>query len=133
MRYDKEIKFDETLVGYGHEDTLFGLMLKDKHVPIVQINNPIYHLGLKSTHHFLESAHEAVKNLAMLIRTGKVDRNINLYKAYRAIKMIGLEKRLYKKLDKRRNYYLNQLYSSEPELKKLDKLKLLWLMEEMRS
>lgn len=129
----EEIKFDESLTGYGHEDTLFGIDLKKKHVPVKYIHNPIYHLGLKSTHHFLESAHEAVKNLAYLIKSGKVDKNISLFKAWRTVSFLGLQNKIFKKLDKNRNYYVNQLYSSEPELKNLDKLKLLWLMEEMKT
>ncbi len=127
------VTFNEDLVKYGHEDTLFGQDLKKHHVPVVQLDNPVLHLGLKSTHHFIESTHHAVENLAYLIKNDMADRNITLYKAYRTISFLRLEKKVYKKLDKHRNYYLNQLYSTDPELKKLDKLKLLWLMEEMRK
>ncbi|MES2628947.1 MAG: glycosyltransferase [Bacteroidota bacterium] len=129
----EKVSFNEDLVKYGHEDTLFGQHLKQHKIPILQIENPVLHLGLKGTHHFIESTHHAVENLAYLIKQGLADKTITLYKAYRTLSFLRLEKKMFKKLDRNRNFYLNQLYSSDPDLRKLDKLKLLWLMEEMRK
>lgn len=38
--------FDETIVRYGHEDTLFGKSLKDDGVDILHIDNPLMNCGL---------------------------------------------------------------------------------------
>lgn len=127
------VRFNEDLVKYGHEDTLFGQELKQNKIPVIQLDNSVLHLGLKGTHHFIESTRHAVENLAYLIKNNLADKDISLYKAYKTISFLRLEKKVFKKLDKNRNYYLNQLYSTEPELKKLDKLKLLWLIEAMRG
>lgn len=129
----ESIKFDENITGYGHEDTLFGQALKARGVEILHMDNPVLHMGLKTTHHFLESTQQAIHNLAYMIRNGLADKSISLYRAYRTIAILRLEAKFYRKFDRNRNYYLNQLYSTEPDLKKLDKLKLLWLMEEMKK
>ena len=128
-----DIKFNEEITGYGHEDTIFGLDLKARKIPIIHIDNPISHLGLKTAHHFLESAHHAVKNLAKLYRQNKVDSSIKLVKAYKTICLLGLKNKIRKKLDRDRNFFINQLHTSHPDLKKLDKLKLLWLIEEVEK
>ncbi len=126
-----EIKFNEEIVGYGHEDTMFGIDLKERKILIKHIDNPISHLGLKTAHHFLESTHHAVKNLAKLYKDGKVDNSIKLVKAYRTVYLLGLRNKIRKKLDRERNFFVNQLHSPHPDLKKLDKLKLLWFIEEV--
>ncbi len=41
-----QIRFDESLVQYGHEDTLFGFELKKKGIPVIHIQNPLIHTGL---------------------------------------------------------------------------------------
>jgi len=47
------IKLNEELNGYGHEDTLLGLELKIKQIPILHIDNPLCHIGLESVDEFL--------------------------------------------------------------------------------
>ena len=44
-----QIRFDESLVHYGHEDTLFGFELKKKGIPVIHIQNPLIHIGLEIT------------------------------------------------------------------------------------
>ena len=38
--------FDETITHYGHEDTLFGLVLKKEGIKILHIDNPLMNCGL---------------------------------------------------------------------------------------
>lgn len=58
-----QVKFDENIEGYGHEDTLFGLSLKDKGIPIKHIDNPLVHFGLEGNRDFMDKTEEAVLNL----------------------------------------------------------------------
>lgn len=60
--FDK-VKFDETLVRYGHEDTLFGIELEKAQIKIKHIGNPVLHLGLKTAKEFLKGEREAIRNL----------------------------------------------------------------------
>ena len=63
--FDK-VKFDERIVGYGHEDTLFGYFLEQKKVSIEHIDNPVLNLHLDSNTVFLEKTKNAVQNLLFI-------------------------------------------------------------------
>jgi glycosyltransferase involved in cell wall biosynthesis len=68
--YEK-VKFDENIVGYGHEDTLFGLELLGRNITIRHIDNPLIHLGLESASDFLKKTENGIVNLhriEMLLR-----------------------------------------------------------------
>jgi glycosyltransferase involved in cell wall biosynthesis len=64
---DKELliknPFDETIKGYGHEDTLFGIQLLSRDVRIQHIDNPLIHLGLEDASVFIAKTEKAVANL----------------------------------------------------------------------
>lgn len=60
------LKFNENLTQYGHEDTLFGLLLKEKKIPIVHIFNPVVHIGLDNKKAFFQKQEKAIENLVYL-------------------------------------------------------------------
>lgn len=62
-----QIKFNEKLHGYGHEDTLFGYELKKRNIKIHHIDNPVIHLGLETTDEFLKKTRNGISNLLRLI------------------------------------------------------------------
>ena len=62
----REIPFHEKLVGYGHEDSLFGYELYSKGIDIRHIDNPVRHGQLETNAEFLAKTEEAVRNLAMI-------------------------------------------------------------------
>lgn len=91
----QKIQFDESIVKYGHEDTLFGLELKKSGIPVRHINNPVYHIGLEIASEFLRKTSESIDNLLTLLNEGKIRpkdiKSIRLLKAYnnlRKFKMI---------------------------------------------
>ena len=55
--------FDAELKTYGHEDTLFDIMLKERKVKIKHIDNPVVHLGLKPFDKFISDIESATRNL----------------------------------------------------------------------
>jgi len=61
-----EIQFDDSLRQYGHEDTLFGMELKSRSIPIIHIDNPLQHIGLEPTEVSLEKSKKAMQNLLFL-------------------------------------------------------------------
>ena len=61
-----DIQFEESIEGYGHEDTLFGIALKQRQIPILHLNNPLTHIGLEAAEVFLKKQKEAIKNLYVL-------------------------------------------------------------------
>jgi len=59
----EKVKFNEDLVGYGHEDTLFGLELRGQGIIIQHIDNPLIHLGLENASDFLKKTENGIANL----------------------------------------------------------------------
>lgn len=57
------IKFNEAIVDYGHEDSLFGASLDQHNYEIRFIDEPCYHLGLYTNRDFVERSHTAIKTL----------------------------------------------------------------------
>lgn len=60
------IQFDESIKGYGHEDTLFGEQLRNLSVELLHIDNELEHLGLVPASVFMDKADTAVHNLVKL-------------------------------------------------------------------
>jgi glycosyltransferase involved in cell wall biosynthesis len=88
------IQFDESLVQYGHEDTLFGFELKKNGIPLIHIQNPLIHMGLEITREFLRKTSEGIENLVILIIQGKIDRegfeDIKILRTYNKLNRFGL-------------------------------------------
>ena len=61
------IRFNELLKNYGHEDTIFGLELKERSVAILHIDNPLYHLGIDANKVYLQKTRQGVLNLKILL------------------------------------------------------------------
>ena len=121
----QKIPFNENVMGYGHEDTLFGYDLFKNSIPITHIDNPFYHIGLDENKAFLTKSIHAVKNLSKLIHNEKIDHpfafnHIKLYKTYyklRSLKMLGLVHRIIKPRLKRIE---NNLLKPSPNLRMFD-------------
>ena len=59
----KTVEFDETLSGYGHEDTLFGLELMEHGITVKHIDNPLRHEVVATNDKFLKQTENAIDNL----------------------------------------------------------------------
>ena len=66
------ICFDESLVKYGNEDTLFGIELKKHQIKTIHIHNPLYHEGLDRNEVFFEKIKTGISNLIQLIDEKKI-------------------------------------------------------------
>lgn len=62
----EENPFDESILSYGHEDTLFGFQLYIKGIECHHIDNPIKNDDLVDNHVFLVKTKDAVSNLWMI-------------------------------------------------------------------
>jgi len=77
-----ELKFEETLKEYGHEDTLFGIELKNKGIEVLHIDNPVVHIGVETNAIFLEKQVKALTNMASLLKQGHDLNTVSLYVFY---------------------------------------------------
>ena len=57
------INFNEEIPNLRHEDTLFSLDLKKEKIFIDHIDNPVIHLGLDTSKHFITKSEEAIDAL----------------------------------------------------------------------
>ncbi|MBB3187267.1 glycosyltransferase family 2 protein [Microbacter margulisiae] len=65
------IRFDESITTYGHEDTLFGHELRTHLQPYIHINNPLIHDGIEDNETFIRKTEESIISLLSLSKTGK--------------------------------------------------------------
>ncbi|MBI2281376.1 MAG: glycosyltransferase [Bacteroidetes bacterium] len=127
------IKLDETLQGYGHEDTLLGIALKTKQIPILHINNPLCHIGLESVDEFLQKTREGIQNLVLLIQSEQVDNSIKLYRYYGLVRKIGVENKVLEYYIKNKIKIEQKLKGEKPNLRWFDIYKLGYLISLMKA
>lgn len=68
----KTLQFDEAVQGYGYEDLLYAFELKKAEIKIMHIDNPVIHLGLEINTDFIRKTENAINNLAILYKSGKI-------------------------------------------------------------
>lgn len=92
------IQFDERLINYGHEDTLFGYELKKRNIEIAHIDNPILNGDLESNENYIANTEKAIENLVLLLKIVEYDKTFiedvtllrTYYKGYPFRKLIQL-------------------------------------------
>ena len=72
----KMIQFNEKLVEYGHEDTLFGFELKKRNIHIIHIENPILNGDLDSNEIYIKHTEEAISNLIHILKITDYDKEL---------------------------------------------------------
>jgi glycosyltransferase involved in cell wall biosynthesis len=86
----EKVKFNETLLGYGHEDTLFGFELTQNTISIAHIDNPVLNKNLDDNPAFLNKTNEGLKSLLQVLEivnhNEQFTHNIKLLVAYQRIK-----------------------------------------------
>ena len=71
-----QIRFCNEICDYGHEDTLFGLALKYRKIPVLHIDNKLIHTGLEPTPAYLRKIKTSLFTLSRLDE--KIQRRINI-------------------------------------------------------
>jgi glycosyltransferase involved in cell wall biosynthesis len=129
--------FNETLVGYGHEDTLFGFELKINKVAVKHIKNPVIHLGLDDKIVFLEKNRQGIKNLIRIYHSllgdkdfVKMIRLLGIYNKVRIWKLTWLVVRIFSLLEKALE---RNLLGPTPKLIFFDFYKLGYFCKEINS
>ena len=61
-----QISFDETM-HFGYEDAWWGIRLKQEAIPLIHIENPVYHLSTDTSAAYLEKIRRSVNNLSQHI------------------------------------------------------------------
>ena len=119
-----EIGFDESLKQYGHEDTVFGLELKKRGVPIHHLNNPLRHTGLETASVFLRKSEQAIENLLMLMQKHELQAEIKLLRYFVKTQKWGLHPFIYLWFYFFRSFLKARLLGANPNLRTFDLYKL---------
>lgn len=82
----EKIPFNENLINYGQEDTLFGIELNLYNIKIDIINNPVLNGHLEQNKVYLEKNILSIENLIQLILSEEISKktgkSIKLYQSY---------------------------------------------------
>lgn len=104
------IKFDERITKYGHEDTLFGHELAKNNIEITHIDNSVLNGDIETNEVFLEKTKYGIINLIHILNFLNYDKefvkNVSLLNYYEKSKSVrGLQSLLFK-IFKRPIYFL---------------------------
>ena len=84
------VLFDDRLIGYGHEDTLFGFNLKKKGIQIHHIENPVMNKILDSNESFLSKTEEGIVSLVTILTF-----DYNILEFINQVRLLSFYKRLF--------------------------------------
>jgi glycosyltransferase involved in cell wall biosynthesis len=86
--------FDEQLVRYGHEDTLFGFRMKQEGIAVCHEENPVLNAELDNNRVFLEKTEEGIRNLVLILNRLEYPdafmEEVSLLRAYATLQKRGL-------------------------------------------
>jgi len=68
----EKYRFDERIRKYGHEDTLWGMLLWKNKKVVLHIDNPVWHDDNTSDAEFVLKTEEAIDNLIELLKIGVI-------------------------------------------------------------
>lgn len=126
------IPFEERLLQYGHEDTLFGLQLETAGVDILHLDNPIEHIGLEKTTVFLDKTKKAIQNLVFLAKAYP-EMQTRLLQVARRFQRLRLDGLLLRRFRRKAEKWEQKLQEKQPDLTIFDLWKLGVLLEEMHK
>lgn len=88
-RVFEKVKFDERIVNYGHEDTLFGYELMKHNIEISHIENPVLNGDIEDNAEYLKKTEIGIINLVQILHylddNPEFIRNVALLNVYRKI------------------------------------------------
>ncbi len=83
----KQVRFDEAM-HIGYEDTYFGILLEQKHIPLHHIDNPVYHLSKEPSREYLRKIRNAIDILSRNIEKQRT--HVRLLQWYTKLERYGL-------------------------------------------
>ncbi len=83
-----EVRFNESMTGYGHEDTLFGFELRKHKIDVYHINNPAQKKSLDSNAAFLRKTVEGLYSLQKILKL--TQNNPSLIKDIKLLRIYGI-------------------------------------------
>ena len=111
----QSMRFDERIIEYGHEDTLFGIELSNKNAIIRHIDNPLLHVGLESNECFLEKTRAALRNLAAMEKN--MQGQSSLLKVYNLLHCMKISRYIGRWFARKEQSLTKRLMKEKPSIK----------------
>jgi glycosyltransferase involved in cell wall biosynthesis len=98
LMMDKDVllshPYDENFKDYGHEDSVLGFTLKQAGIKVLHIDNPLIHNGLDLNEAFLKKSRKAVEKYVSnpVFQIGELVEQIKIFRVFRKIKTLGLNR-----------------------------------------
>lgn len=130
-----QVRFDESIRGYGHEDMVFGHQLHQLGYEFIQIENPLIHKGLDDNETFLHKTKEATRNLFLLYQTGRypyLAEESKLLHSFIRIYKLGLTPVCAWGFNQLQSVLERKLCGASPSLRLYDLYKLLFMCKSSR-
>ncbi len=126
----RQVRFDETISGYGYEDTLFSIRLTELGYTVKHIDNPLVHRGVEPNDVYLRKAEVGLANLYRLHVEGRypcLANDSHLMHTFLSFQRRHLTRPLGRIFPLCRRPMRTNLLSSAPSLRVFDLYKLLYL------
>lgn len=122
-----KVSFNETIPNLRHEDTLFSYDLMLNKIPVVNIDNPVYHLGIDTFETAIRKENESMIALKHLMDNRLMDpafvKIARVLTLIRKLKLVWVFSLLYQMLKKP---LLSNLSSNNPSLRAFDMYRVLY-------
>jgi len=130
----ERIPFDEQFKDYGHEDTIMGYRMKGQGCSILHIDNPLLHLGIDLSDHFLAKSLTAVEKYFDLpiFQSEELVKEVRIFNVYRLIVKFKLDGLVAWKFGLLRKMLRKNLLGSHPSLFWFDFYRLGYLCQKAR-
>lgn len=127
----KKVRFDESLKGYGHEDTLFGLSLKQQGIVVTHIDNALLHLHYDTSEVFLQKSRNAVANLLSIYQRTEsreaLTQSVKILRWFNKMERFGISTLLAKCFPLIQSWCEKNLLGKQPSLRIFDVYRLSFL------
>ncbi len=130
-----QVRFNENLKKYGHEDTLFGWQLQRQGLPVRCLNNPVLHAQLETSQEFLAKTRAGLQNI-LLLAQADAKQALAVFPMYRLalkVQALGLGPFFKWLFQKRQKAWERQLCSKSPSLRVFDLYRLGYLVQQLKS
>lgn len=107
--------FLENVQGYGYEDLQYAALLEKRGIPVLHIDNPVFHDGLEDNAVFLAKTRKSIDNLVMLENKNQLP-GTRLMLFHQKLQRFGMQNLLYRFIKKYLKRIEKNLLSPDPSV-----------------
>jgi hypothetical protein len=126
-----ELQIPNYLNGYGHEDTLIGIQLSQRNVPLAHIQNPLVHTGLDDNLDYMHKIEQSLQSALLLYynypHTNELCAHIKILRYYKMLSTFKLRRIVAYIFSKTKTILTLKLTGTKPQIQYLNYYKLGYL------